>query len=548
MSQYIKEIHIQNFKKFENISLKLKPDYNILVGDNEAGKSTVLEAINLALTGLLNGKYLKNELSQHIFNKKVVKEWLESICSGAPKPLPEIIIELYFSDDVDPMLLGKNNARRENAKGVVFRIAFDERYRADYEMLISSRNVKTLPIEYYEVSCLSFANEAITPKNIPIKPALIDSAGAKFQNGSDIYVSRIVKDLLETPELVKVIQAFRGAREAFGTNSVISEINTKIQEASNISNKNVKIDIDFPSKNAWEMAVVTYLDDIPFHFIGKGEQCMVKTKLALGHKQAQNASILLLEEPESHLSYTRLSGLIKDIINKNNNPEDTKQIIIATHSSFVANKLGLDNIIVMNDNNGFPLADLSDGTKRFFKKLAGYDTLRLILCKKTILVEGPSDELIVQRAYRDSHAGKLPIEDGIDVISVGTSFLRFLEIAEKIRKPVSVMTDNDGDVGALEEKYAGFLGENAKDYIRICFEPNVASRLAGDANFNFNTLEPAILRANNREILNGVFGTDFDTDEKILHYMHAHKTECALAVFDYHANIEYPQYIKDTFA
>lgn len=269
MSQYIKEIHIQNFKKFENISLKLKPDYNILVGDNEAGKSTVLEAINLALTGLLNGKYLKNELSQHIFNKKVVKEWLESICSGAPKPLPEIIIELYFSDDVDPMLLGKNNARRENAKGVVFRIAFDERYRADYEMLISSRNVKTLPIEYYEVSCLSFANEAITPKNIPIKPALIDSAGAKFQNGSDIYVSRIVKDLLETPELVKVIQAFRGSREAFGTNSVISEINTKIQEASNISNKNVKIDIDFPSKNAWEMAVVTYLDDMPE---GKGAE------------------------------------------------------------------------------------------------------------------------------------------------------------------------------------------------------------------------------------------------------------------------------------
>jgi len=37
----------------------------------------------------------------------------------------------------------------------------------------------------------------------------------------------------------------------------------------------------------------------------------------------------------------------------------------------------------------------------------------------------------------------LPIEDGIDVISVGTSFLRFLELAEKVEKKIAVITDND---------------------------------------------------------------------------------------------------------
>lgn len=41
---------------------------------------------------------------------------------------------------------------------------------------------------------------------------------------------------------------------------------------------------------------------------------------------------------------------------------------------------------------------------------------------QAILVEGDSDELIVQRAYMDSHRGKLPISDGIDIISVGISF------------------------------------------------------------------------------------------------------------------------------
>jgi putative ATP-dependent endonuclease of OLD family len=75
---------------------------------------------------------------------------------------------------------------------------------------------------------------------------------------------------------------------------------------------------------------------------------------------------------------------------------------------------------------------------------SGYDTLRVVLAKRVILVEGPSDELIVQRAYRDAH-GCLPIEDGVDVINVrGLSFARFLDIAKPLGKRVGVLTDNDG--------------------------------------------------------------------------------------------------------
>ena len=82
---------------------------------------------------------------------------------------------------------------------------------------------------------------------------------------------------------------------------------------------------------------MTYLDKIPFNYIGKGEQCIVKTKLALAHKKAKEASIILMEEPENHLSYSKLNELIAAI--KEHCKE--KQIIISTHSSFVANKLGL---------------------------------------------------------------------------------------------------------------------------------------------------------------------------------------------------------------
>lgn len=547
MATTIQGLYIKNFKKFKTFAIKLNPTLNILVGDNEAGKSTVLEAINLALTGMLNGKYLRNELNQYVFNKEVVEDWISEVARGTCPALPEVIIELYFAGDDIPVLRGNGNVKHEDRTGIGIKIAFDDKYQAEYERLLAQGNIKTLPIEYYDIYCYSFARAAITPKNIPIKPAFIDSSSARFQNGSDVYISKIIKDFLNDDEHVSVIQAYRKARESFADDLIIKAINSKIQTNSKISNRDVKIDIDLPARNAWECALMTYLDDIPFHFIGKGEQCIVKTKLALAHKKAQEANVLLLEEPENHLSHTNLSVLIKDIMKNNEDAENKKQIIMTTHSSFVANKIGLGYITVLNKNKPFNLNDLSDSTKVFFSKLAGYDTLRLILCKKAILVEGDSDELIVQRAYMDSHDNKLPIEDGIDVISVGTSFLRFLEIAEKIDQNVAVMTDNDGDIGALSRKYVNYLGEHQKDNIKICFDPNVAPALPGHAKFNNNTLEPTLFRANNRNTLNNIFGTSYGTDIELLKYMRNNKTECALCIFQSDKKIAYPQYITDTF-
>ena len=151
---------------------------------------------------------------------------------------------------------------------------------------------------------------------------------------------------------------------------------------------------------------MTYIDLIPFQYIGKGEQCVIKTKLALTAKKNAEATAILLEEPENHLSHARLNELIADLTDQHSE----KQIIISTHSSFVANKLGLDHLIVLRDGNVVRISELE--ASDFFKKLAGYDTLRLALAKKAILVEGDSDELVVQRAYMDANGGRLPIQDG----------------------------------------------------------------------------------------------------------------------------------------
>ncbi len=535
---HINKIIIENFKCFEGkFSLDLNSSLNILVGDNEAGKSTILEAIHLALSGWISGRYLGTELTQALFNNKVIEEYLDSLKTVDPLRPPHIMIELFFDiSDVSLRALfeGNANSSKEKECGIQFKIFYNEKYKEEYNLLINSGDkLGSLPIEYYEFSWSSFArDDRLTPKSIPIKSALIDSSSNRYQNGSDVYISRIIRDLLPDEHIVNISQAYRKLKDSFAEDGAIKRINEDIKQKQ-ISDKKVELSIDVSTKTAWETSLTTYLDGIPFSYAGRGEQSLVKTKLALSHKKSKQANIILLEEPENHLSHSKLNKLIKDIKDEH----DEKQIIISTHSSFVANKLGLSGLILLNcDKSSFKrsevrITDLDDSTKKYFEKLSGYDTLRLILCKKTILVEGPSDELIVQKAYLTKNS-KLPIEDEVDVISVGTASKRFLEIAEKIKKPVVVLTDNDGD-------YENNIVNKYKQYEEI---PTVT--ICADRRDNLNTLEPQIIDANKDQIdvLRKVLGVSPDNAD-LVNYMKNNKTEYALKIFDTSEDIKFPQYI-----
>ena len=111
------------------------------------------------------------------------------------------------------------------------------------------------------------------------------------------------------------------------------------------------------------------------------------------------------------------------------------------------NKLGVESVIMFDGASGATLADLPPDTLSYFKRLPGHDTLRMLLAKRSILVEGPSDELIVQKGFKQKH-GMLPLEAGVEVISVGTSFKRFLDIAMRLNLAVAIVRDNDGDAEA----------------------------------------------------------------------------------------------------
>ncbi|MBC8285844.1 MAG: AAA family ATPase, partial [Nitrospinae bacterium] len=274
----IDKINIENFRCFYGkFSLALNEGINVLVGNNEAGKSTILEAVNLGLSGILNGKYLKDQLSSYLFNHQVVDEYIASLKTDARKSLPHILIEIFFAEDF-PLFEGNGNSERKKASGISFKIEFDPAYESEYEALVASDDdVLSIPVEYYRITWKSFARESITGRSIPLKSVLIDSTSNRYQNGSDVYISRIIRDDLDDKEKVGLSQAHRRLKEAFGSDKAVEAVNKKVNAKAKVSNKTLHVSVDLSSHNSWETSLMAYLDKTPFQQIGKGEQCVVKT-------------------------------------------------------------------------------------------------------------------------------------------------------------------------------------------------------------------------------------------------------------------------------
>jgi energy-coupling factor transporter ATP-binding protein EcfA2 len=525
----LRKLLIKNYRIFKDFQLELSSGVNIIVGDNDTGKSTLLEAINLALTGRLHGFPAASELSPYLFNQEMTEQYVQDLRSGSKPVPPEIVIEVYLDDvDENDVLRGANNLNDEDCLGVRLKIVFDDAFSEEYQSYIAEpEKVKLVPTEYYRVEWLGFSGNPIrNARKIP-DASLIDASAIRLQTGADYYLQQIIANHLDPGERVELSRSYRSLREAFAGLDAISDINAKLADGhGGISSSRLSMSIDISQRATWERSLVPHVDDLPFQFVGSGEQNSLKIMLALNRK-VEDRHIILVEEPENHLSFSSLNTLMEKITKKC----DSRQVLVTTHSSYVLNKLGLGNLILLGLSQGLRITGMQPDTVDYFKKLPGYDTLRLVLAKRVILVEGPSDELVVQRAYLDAY-GRLPIEDGIDVISVrGLQARRFLDVAVPLGKPVVVVNDNDGDMVAIRAKYADY---DRHRFVRIC---------VGDG--AEKTLEPQIVAANGRVVINKVLGTSYATDAALLAHMKNNKTSCALAIFESPDPIRMPEYIRD---
>ena len=165
-----------------------------------------------------------------------------------------------------------------------------------------------------------------------------------------------------------------------------------------------------------------------------------------------------------------------------------------------------------------------------------------MLAEKIILVEGPTDELIIQRAYLDKY-GVLPIENGIDVIVVDSlAFKRYCDITILLNKKTVIVTDNDGNIqNNIINKYAGYTDK-----------PNLIFVYESDE--RLHTIEPSVAEVNfDTESHEQTFRTILSkrnsmmpkSKDEVIEFMTKNKAEWALRVFDSEYKIVYPEYIQN---
>jgi putative ATP-dependent endonuclease of OLD family len=163
----LRKVLIKNYRAFDDFTLDFSLGVNIVVGDNDAGKSTLLEAINLALTSRLGSNPISAELSPYLFSQSTTQRYVERLRAGDKPSPPEILIELYFADDDDhASLRGTNNMLGEDCPGARLKIRLDDDLTDAYQAYVAEPEKVTLvPTEYYMWEWLAFsATPSATPE------------------------------------------------------------------------------------------------------------------------------------------------------------------------------------------------------------------------------------------------------------------------------------------------------------------------------------------------------------------------------------------------
>ncbi|NHM15286.1 AAA family ATPase [Eggerthellaceae bacterium zg-887] len=429
---HIELLHIEGFKKFDCFDIALNPHMNILVGENEAGKSTVLEAIRIALGQQY--RIADKSVLADLFNAERVAAFRDN---PGVKTLPEIIIEVYLSLDPSEknssFFYGEaygNRVQQAEKYGIRFECKYDHEFGAGMEGFINEGN---LPLEYYSLSWTTFANNTYKTIKRPLDFLFID-ASSNAAGPSFNYYSKTL---------------FAGKYDAATQAKAKNEFRVKLEEAFDsvglepISERR-KFGVD-GKKVLMENIISVFEDSISLENRGSGMESLIKTQIALD--RASGLDVILMEEPENHLSFASLRKMLREISGN----QDDSQIIITTHSNLIACSLNLNNVYWITEEVARSLRDVDEDVAGFFVKADNNSFLQLLLSKKVFLVEGATEFILLPKFY-EQQTGRSIESEGVAIVSCGgISYKRYLEIAEKTSKKVAVITDNDGSLEKVAE-------------------------------------------------------------------------------------------------
>lgn len=420
----IVKLKVRGFKKFEEIDIDFNNHLSVIVGENEVGKSTILQAIDIVLN---QSSFLYTDNSAHRFINSNLTE--KFYTHKTKQTLPRIDIELFL--DLDESLksldftgLHYYESGEVNQTGIKFVYEFDSDFADEVNIQECAEN-RIIPTEYYKATWNTFQGKSYKRRMSPIKMIYLDNSTIKHDIFGS-YARQIYNAKIEKEHQREISTNFK---------YVLASFQKKYDQRLTLQGDQ-KFGLDSGKADILKLLDI-YEFDISIQNMGKGKENVVRTEMALNNSIFD---LVLIDEPESHLSYTRtrqLINAIKDI--------SQGQIVIASHSSLIVNRLNLENTIILSEGNSRSLSrsSLRRDTADYFEKVDNLDILRFILAEKVILVEGAAEYIILPQLFNTVLKYEMD-NSGVDIISMGSiSFERYRELSEILNKKVAVITDND---------------------------------------------------------------------------------------------------------
>ena len=515
----IERIVLFNFKRFRSFEVELDNELTVLVGDNEAGKSSILLALDIVLSG--SRSKVESIGLESLFNNETIREFMEG--PRTISKLPRMYAEVYLSGQHGPLLNGKNNSKSETCDGLRFDCQPVDQYTSEIADLLTGED-PSFPFEYYAIRFFGFSGESYSSPKKAIRHIALDSSHINNDYATREYTKSVYAANVTALEKHRHENQYRTTKTRFAAEH-LSEANGRLSSYRFALRAGPKANV--------ETDIRITENDIPIENKGRGRQCFIKTEFALQKGTGQEPlNVLLLEEPENHLSHTNMRKLVERLT-----ASSDKQLVIATHSSLISSRLDLRRTILLNSrsSSAVTLKSLPSDTAKFFMKAPDNNILEFVLSSKVVLVEGDAEFILFNAFYQNS-TGKSRLErDEVHVISVGgTSFKRYLDLAKLLNIRTAIIRDNDRDHGKnCVEAFAAYVN----DHIRVF----------ADTDPNRWTFEICVYE-DNRAACDDLFA-EGRVKLTVEEYMMSNKADAAFTLLEQKgASLVAPAYIQEAIA
>lgn len=199
---YISRVDINNFRNYEQFSIELKP-FTVIIGENNIGKSNLLEAIALVLSNDIQS-YQRRHLELEDINLVAINSFKRDILEKEIEDIefPEVRIDLYLKE--------MNVDQETIVDGYWY--DYDEKIaRLSYIYSYKSKKRKQYLQRQKEMIAGKHQEEALNYIDFPIEGYEYDLVGGSDNNKVDSYYLQMLR--------MDYLDALRDAKRELNSNS-----------------------------------------------------------------------------------------------------------------------------------------------------------------------------------------------------------------------------------------------------------------------------------------------------------------------------------------